>query len=61
MPCPVNLRQKITTGSKATRGLNAIKRHEAEETKAFNLFHNEELLLCMKLILLAIETYWIGF
>ena len=30
MPCPVNLRQKITTGSKATRGLNAIKRHEAE-------------------------------
>jgi hypothetical protein len=30
MPCPVNLKQNITTGSKATRGLNAIKRHEAE-------------------------------
>jgi|TARA_B110000971_G_scaffold221788_1_gene270556 hypothetical protein len=30
MPCPVNLRQNITTGSKATTGLNAIKRHEVE-------------------------------
>ena len=29
MPCPVNLKQKITTGSKATEGLNAKKKHEA--------------------------------
>jgi hypothetical protein len=30
MPCPVNLRQNITTGSKVTSGLSAINRHEAE-------------------------------